>query len=344
MKTLFVLAMIVFNIASATATEAQPSIYGLDTFGSKRISSVEVSAQYGPKINDFVVAAKNQSPEYYEIKKQIEMAIKDQFGFAYVNLSLITYFKPNPGDYITVDVVEPEDVSKRMSFLPEPKGQFEDPDGLIALWEEYFLAGVELQRSGQLEYPKSCPVWHCTYGFENPKLAPFLEKFNRLVPPNEKKLVRLLKEDSHPQFRGNAAFLLAHIKNGRSVIQYVLGSVTDPSELVRNNAVRVLSEMALKHPENDIPVEPILQVLNFPMTTDRNKAGFTLASLALKEKNKKRILQGGGKIILEMLRLKQPNNHDPAYTILKNLSGENFSERDYESWEKWIEKTLTISI
>jgi hypothetical protein len=192
-----------------------------------------------------------------------------------------------------------------------------------------------------LTLSKTCPAWHCTHGFENSKLAPFLEKFNKLVPPNENKLARILKEDSRPQYRGNAAFLLAHIKNGRAVANYVLGSVGDPSEMVRNNAVRVLGEIAMKHTEIDIPVEPILKVLNFPATTDRNKAGYVLSSLSQKPMNMKPIIQSGGFILFEMLKLKQPNNHDPAYLILKNVSGQNFGERDYHAWENWL-KTAEV--
>ncbi len=336
MRAFFISVLMVLNTACATTPKAHAVVKGLDTFGSRRISANEVSQQYGSKINDWVLASKNQKSEYQALKNEIETAIKNHYGFAFVDLSLITYFAPYSGDYLTVDVVEPEDVAKRMAFLPEPKGKFEDPDGLIAFWDQYLNLAFELQRSGQFEYPKSCPAWHCTHGFENPKLAPFLDKFNQLIPPNEKKLARILKEDSRPQFRGNAAFLLAHIKNGKSVIKYVLGSVTDSSELVRNNTVRVLSEIALKHPEMEIPVEPILQVLNFPAATDRNKAGYTLASLSLKEKNKKIILHKAGIILLAMLRLEQPNNHDPAYSILKNISGENFGDRDYGAWEKWV--------
>lgn len=337
MRALIISVLIFLNTACTTAPKAHTTVYGFDTFGSKRISALELSKQYGLQIDDWVVAGKNQKPEYGELKKGIETSIKNQFGFVYVNLSLITYFAPHPGDYITVDVVEPADAKKRMAFVPEPKGHFEDPDGLIALWDQYLQLGFELQHAGQFEYPKTCPAWHCTHGFENPKLAQFLEKFNKFVPPNENKLARILKEDARPQFRGNAAFLLAHIQNGQSVVKYVLGSVRDSSELVRNNAIRVLSDISMKHPEIEIPVEPILQVLSFPATTDRNKAGYTLVWLSQKEKNKKIITQSVGPILLDMLKLQQPNNHDPAYAILKNLSGQNFDERDYSAWEKWIQ-------
>jgi hypothetical protein len=338
MKVLFVSTLMLFSLACATSSKSQALLTSLDIFGSKRISADDVSVVYGAKINDFVVASKTQSSAYPTLKSEIESDIKNKYGFAYVQLSLITYFDPNSGDYVTIDVVEPADAAKRMDFLPEPTGKFEDPDGLIALWDQYQKLGFELLFAGQFDYPKACLAWHCIHGFEHPKLAPFLEKFNRLVPTNEKKLVRILKEDARPQYRGNAAFLLAHIKSGPSVIQYTLGSVEDSSELVRNNVVRVLSEIASKHPELEIPVMPILKVLNFPAATDRNKAGYTLVGLSLKEKNKKLIAKQSGSVLLEMLRLQQPNNHDPAYAVLKNISGKNFGDRDYLAWETWLEK------
>lgn len=338
MKSLIVSILFFLNAGCATAPKAHAVVNGIDTFGSKRISATEVSQQYGTKIEKWVLTAKNAQPEYVQLKKEIETSIQDKFGFAYVDLSLITYFQPSPGDYVTVDVVEAEDVAERMAFLPEPKDHFEDPDGLIALWDQYFQTGIELQQQGRFEFPKNCPTWHCVYGFENQKLVPFLEKFNQLIPRNEKKLVRSLKQDARAQFRGNAAFLLAHIKNGQSIVKYALGSVRDPSGMVRNNVVRVLFEIAWKHPEIEIPLEPILQVLKFPATTDRNKAGYTLVYLSQKEKNKKDIIRSAGAILLEMLKLQQPNNHDPAYEILKNVSGERFGERDYVGWENWLSK------
>lgn len=335
MKSILVIFSILAFVALG-ATEAQAAVNGIDTFGSKRISAEVAVREYGLKINEWVLARNEQRPGYSRLKKEIESAIQAQYGFGFVSLSLITYFSPLSGQYVTVDVVELEDVSKRMAFLPEPSGQFEDPDGLIAHWKEYNLTGEELRASGQLEYTDSCPAFHCTFGFEHPRLAPYLEKLNQLVPRNEAELVRILKEDVRPEFRGTAAYLLAHSKDGSSIVRYALGSVSDSSFIVRNSAVRVLSEIARRHPKIEIPVEPILQVLNFPETTDRNKAGYTLVSLSLKEKNKKPILCSGGKILLEMLKLVQPNNHDPAYVVLKNISGQDFGERNYPAWENWL--------
>jgi len=39
--------------------------------------------------------------------------------------------------------------------------------------------------------------------------------------------------------------------------------------------------------------------------------------------------------LLKLLRLRQANNHEPAYEILKELSGKAFGDRDYKDWESW---------
>lgn len=322
--------------ACATPAKSQSPLDGLDTFGSQRINASAIKSRYGGEINEMAEKNLARSNDFFHLKLKIAEEIKNQYGFAFVDLSLITYFEPNPGNYLTVDVVELQDAGRRMNFLPQPKGRFTDPDGLIALWDQYFEVAFQLQRSGQFQYPKSCPAWHCTHGFENEKLTPFLQKFEMLVPRNEKKLVEILNHDSRAAFRANAMFLLAHIKDGRAVIRYALSAVNDSVGLVRNNAVRVLSEIAEKHPEMKIPLQPILEVLDFPEATDRNKAGYVLAALSLKDENKKIIRESVGNILLEMLKLQQPNNHDPAYSILKNISGKSFGERDYAAWENWL--------
>ncbi len=92
------------------------------------------------------------------------------------------------------------------------------------------------------------------------------------MPAAERELVAVLHEDKRADRRAAAAFLLAHLASGERVVELMLPSITDPSELVRNNAMHVLSLIAIDHPEVPIPVAPILEALRFPSTTDRNKA------------------------------------------------------------------------
>jgi hypothetical protein len=87
-----------------------------------------------------------------------------------------------------------------------------------------------------------------------------------------------------------------------------------------------------------VPLDPILDALVFPATTDRNKASAVLAGLTRREEHREAIAGRAGPVLLEMLRLQQPNNHDFAYMILTTISGKDYGERDYARWEAWVEK------
>ncbi|WP_019217962.1 hypothetical protein [Legionella tunisiensis] len=73
-----------------------------------------------------------------------------------------------------------------------------------------------------------------------------------------------------------------------------------------------------------------------PKTTDRNKALSVLAKAAESRDDKNYYSKGGDKL-LAILKLKQPNNHEIAYIILKKISGKNFGENNIDAWKKWLE-------
>jgi hypothetical protein len=103
-----------------------------------------------------------------------------------------------------------------------------------------------------------------------------------------------------------------------------------------NNAMRVLATIANEHHEVAIPLEPIVVALDHPLTTDRNKAAAILDGLSRHDDNKPIIRARAGTTLVAMLALRQPNNHDIAYTILKTISGRDFGPRDVEAWRSWL--------
>ena len=61
-----------------------------------------------------------------------------------------------------------------------------------------------------------------------------------------------------------------------------------------------------------------------------------LVELAKQTKYHKLLIDRSAPILLKMLKLEQPNNHNPAYMILTTLSGEHYGKRDYAAWERWV--------
>jgi hypothetical protein len=192
-------------------------------------------------------------------------------------------------------------------------------------------------QSGTVSGDEDCPAWHCIT-FANPTLAPYLDEVERRVPAQEEALAKVLHEDADELDRAHAAFLLAHVDDGPRVVAYELSAFRDPSTLVRNNAMRVVAMIAIHHPEVAIPVAPVLAALRFPATTDRNKTLAILSGLATQPDVAAAIVADAGPLLLDLLRLTQPNNHDFAWEILKDASGRAYPERDYASWQAWLDE------
>lgn len=226
-----------------------------------------------------------------------------------------------------------------MTFDPAPAGTHADPDGLLALWDEYEDKAMGMLMSGTVKHDaEPCPFWHC-FTFAHPSLVRYREAFAKRVPAVERELVAVLREERRDSRRAAAAYLLAHLVSGERVVELLLPSIRDPSELVRNNAMRVLAMIAMHRPEIAIPIAPILAALRYPTTLDRNKASAILAGLTSRElgaKAREQIIAGAGELLVDMLALKQPNNHDFAYRILKQVSGRDLGEHAVESWRAWL--------
>jgi hypothetical protein len=314
-----------------------PALARFDLFGSTQITREQVIGKVGAPIAK-LVAAVDRGDDTKALRAEITTAVEQMGSFAFVDLSAITYFGTGSagGTFITLDLVDEADRAARMTFAAEPTGQVPDPDGLLALWAEYEdeMWAVLQAKGGATD--ADCPAWHCLT-FDDPTLAPYLEAFETRVPAQEEALARVLRDDADEQDRARAAFLLAHVDDGPRVVGYEIASFRDPSALVRNNAMRVIALMAINHPEVDIPLAPVLHTLRFPTTTDRNKALAILSGLSKKPVVAAAIIADAGPLLLELLRLTQPNNHDFAYQILKDASGEAYPERDYASWQAWLD-------
>jgi hypothetical protein len=332
--------------ASAAPAPPQPKapvLKAIDVYGTDKLDAAWVKARYGDKIQRYFDTEDDQEGDRLE-KEVSDGIISEKKEIGWVKLSPVVYYDKGdtPEGFITVDVVEAKDMKARLTYGPEPKNDIEDPGGLLAAWREYESTYFRMLREQKIGPQRvSCPAFHCMGGYEHEALKPFGEKFTKGVPESQDKLARVLKEDKDPKDRAAAAFLLAHIKDGKKLTELMLGSLKDPSSLVRNNATRVLVNVAMFHPEVAVPVKPFLPALDGPTMSDRNKAAAVLSGLLDRADGQAlhaEVIQGGGPLLLKLLRLEQPNNHDFAYKILKKLSGKDLGERDYAAWEKWLEE------
>lgn len=312
----------------------------VDVFGSDVVPPAEILAAVEPRVRAYAEQRISRGrAETEPLKQELIATIHGLGDFAFVDINIIRYFDPQPHGraFVTIDLVDARDRAPRMTFLPAPTGPAEDPGGLLAAWNEYEQLALELLSSGELaSVPPKCEYWHCIVGFEHPRLAPYRERLAQATQ-HQKRLYAVLASSRDENQRATAAFVLAHTKDGKRLVNALVARIADPSAAARNNALRVLGYVAKEHPEIDIPLDPILRALEFPTTTDRNKALFILQGLATsRPKLHPTIKARAGKSLVAMLRLEQPNNHDFAWEILKLLRGQDLGERNYDAWDSWL--------
>jgi hypothetical protein len=333
---------------AAVAQNVPPRIASVDVYGSSTFDSARLRAEFESELLQYgalgIEAQTNPNAdmqrleaEAVAIQEKVKAALSGAGPLAYFDVSTTTDFGPPPRVHVMVDVVEQADAARRMPFRAAPTSEIADPDGLLAAWSAYQAKVFELAFAGTplRVDADECPVLHCVAPFDIPEFAPYLERFNDGARRHADDLYRVAAESGDAEQRANALFVLAHTNDAERLLPVLAHAIYDPAGVVRNNAMRVLMQMAQTHPELEFPVRDLVAAFDFPSSSDRNKSGYTLAALAAQPRYRDAIRAGAVPVALKVLRLAQPNNHDPAYQILLHVSDEMFGERDYAAWERW---------
>jgi hypothetical protein len=325
-----ILVLYIFFSAYSCSIVAQ-SDYGLTVFGTDLIAAEQVKINYRKEFNELIELDKSDSDGYEKRKLELETELNNN-SFSYVNIKLFESYTGNK-DFI-IDFVENKDAARRLAYQELKPKKLSDPDDLVAKWNEYAILSKALFDKGEIS-DMQCPVIHCTWAFNHVKLTPFLEYFNSNIPNNTSKLKELLIYSDNTEYRANAAFLFAHanIKN-QDLVKFLEPAIEDPSSLVRNNSMRVIYYAIRENNNLEIPLDKIIDVLDFPSFTDRNKALVVLRSLP-KDRFSNDQINRIIPILLEILKKKDAHNYKNAYIVIKNISGKDFNVDDLTSWTNW---------
>ena len=285
-------------------------------------------------------ARQNNIKQTEQIIRYLQKQIMKMGDFAYLDVTPILY----PGSanlYFTIDAIDRTDIRRLSSFNPKPTKTFTDPDNLISTWQEYEnLIQKKLFNKEPIKgvSAENCPVFHCIVPFEGPEYHRYLAIFDFGVSRNKNKLTAILYEDKDETKRAAAAFLLAHLKDSNELMKILVPAMRDPSDKVRNNVMRVIAlAYMLKLKDADFPVQKAIDALDYPTAYDRNKAAAILLALSSQPRYAQYIKLNAKTQLLALLKLQQPNVHDLTYILLRNISGLKFGERDYASWEHWLD-------
>lgn len=331
------------NSAAKAAEELGPKPYvaSVDTYGSARVSEVALRETLGKQLDEWIAKGLAGDPAAPELEQKLADKIKSRYGFAFAEWSVVQYFEPNDfAVHLTLDVVEKTDVARRMPFSASPTGEVTDPGGLIKLWTEYEDVALELVEMGDLQpETESCVAYHCPFGHKHPKLKKYERLFVEGVQKYEKNLIEVKRTDKRPGHRAAACFLLAYMKEGQKLVTLMGESIRDPDAHVRNNALRVLGDVAEFHPSLNIPLPPVLEALEYPRVSDRSKAIYVVHLAALNSPEARTaIVTSSVPRLIDMIGSRQPDHRELAHAVLRKISGKEYLPSDLASWKAWYNK------
>lgn len=275
-------------------------------------------------------------------EKSILNKINALGNFSLTKISTV-YYPDDKTTYTTIDIVKKND-SHRLPVLSARSinkhlNKNKELTDLFKLWSQYNQRNLKLIQSSTLDFKsKSCPVVHCTWGFDKNELEHDIPKLKNGASKYKTQLMDIIKHSANNSDREEAIFILAHADNYQEMAHFLIDFTSDQDDTVRNNAMRVLGAILAQHDVPGLNIERITHALNYPYVTDRNKAGYVLLNIVLKNRATHALVaEKSGTTLVNLLRLNQPNNHDFAYRILKVISNKNYSDHDYRSWQNWVD-------
>lgn len=316
----------------------------MDIYGANSSKSTAIIQKYFKKITEIernVLDLSKLSEDEYNVlkknKKQLIHLLMQEGNFLYVDFNTV-FYQDTPNIYTTVEVIEQKDID-RLNFVTSlssvDKYSSKTTPDLIDSMTDYLNLGMDLYFNKLTVEDDKCPVYHCTIGFDHPKLKPYLMTFNRGAVTQKQLILDTLRHDQSSERRAAAAFLVGHFQNPHEIIKILLPCLYDQNPQVRNNIIRVIGTTMKTAKIYQIDALPFVKLLNSPYETDRNKSLYILIEIANLPVEKEKIIKNGRFILLKLLALKQPNNHDEAYKLLKIISNKSYADTDIIAWQNW---------
>jgi hypothetical protein len=326
----------------ASGAEDEIELKGFDVYRSQTLTPEKVRASVGRDFDQFLRAKadprKSSAANAERLEAALEAGVKKLAPLAFVRLSYSQYVSSaERSAYVVFDVVDSTDAARRLAFKAAPKGSFADPAGLLAAWRAYGELGRGLLRDGKLSTDhQDCPAHYCLWGSATPELADYERRFVSGAAANSAALLQLVSGDADPAKRAAALLVLSYTTDSKSYLAVVTAALEDPAEEVRSAALLILSDVALYRKSLVLDITKIVPTLDDPETSVRAKALAVLVGLAENSAYRTYIIVKGGPLLVGLLKLHEPSNHDLAFTILSLLSKETYGRRDYKSWDAWV--------
>jgi hypothetical protein len=313
-----ILALAVYSSAAMGQTSDQSIVIGIiDFYGLKHLSAEVLRNCLTVSEGDTISFSGDARPAFMAASEARLAALP---GVSGARLNLVCCDQGRAIVYVGIQ----EEGAKAMSFRPAPEGQ-------ARLAADIVEAGAELSKAWTLAVERGDAGEDRSQGHSlahDPATRAIQERFLAYAKRDLPELRRVLRTSSNAAERGLAADVLGYAPDKRAVVSDLVYGLTDPSEEVRNNALRallVIAEMTVS-PEGavpDISPDPIIVLLYSPVWSDRNKAAGALDALT-RNRNPELlsvIRRQAISPLVEMARWKSGGHAQAAFLVLGRVAG-----------------------
>lgn len=224
------------------------------------------------------------------------------------------------------------------------------PTGNARLAADVVQAGAELSKAMMAAVQRGDVGEDRSQGHAlntDPAMRAIQDRFIAFAKRDLTELRRVLRESADASGRALAAQVLGYAPDKSAVVDDLVYAMSDPSEGVRNDAMRallVIAEMAptAERPVPPIPPQPFVALLDSPVWTDRNKTSGALAALTVKRDP--RLLEALKEpraiaALAEMARWNSLDHAQAPFFVLARIAGYS-DERAFNLWTRGERETV----
>jgi hypothetical protein len=321
------LGLVWLTVAPPTSAQSPP-VGAIDFYGVRSVTLTSLRAALQVKEGDSVTSALLDEIGRLESVPGVQRAAVDA----------VCCEKGRTTIYIGIE----EDGAPALEFRPAPSGSTELPSEVVRAYEAFESAFAEAIRAA--DFAEDDSQGHALMHF--PAAREAQERFVGLAVRHEAVLKDILFQSGNQAHRAIAAQVLAYSPDKRDIVEPLVFATRDAYSTVRNNAVRALALIAgfaRRHPDRNIvvPAEPLVDLLNSLVWTDRNKSSLALMQIsetrdpALLTLLKVRALPS----LVEMARWQAPGHAAAALFLLGRIGGLTEAEI-IAAWENDRRETI----
>lgn len=319
----------------------------IDVYGTSDENSEKILNAYGQSLLSLEkkkLLLNIQHRDNTSLKKPYQQLIDNiEHQFKLSSVKVDTVFYPhNQQFYTTINICDPKVTHGLSKGAPEqPYRLPQKPDVVDNMYAFTKKALDFLIAHPQYANRMDCKDYHCITP-EHVYFAKDLAYFRTEVPKHQSFIQYTIAHDTNLARRRSAIFLLGFLRNPDAIAANLQLALQDKNSFIRHDALRVFGELYTKYPRVQVPVHMVIESTYSCDEAERNKALILLNAMAEDKQYQPVLIKEAGAQLIRLLKLKQPNNHDEAYQILRKISHQKYSEHAYSDWQNWWQSQVLV--